>query len=119
MHSTSTQLKPSPAKSKTLLHLSRGQMRKIIEIISGQSNLNYVQHKIDPINVSPLCCFCEEEDETFAHLLNECPCFISFRRDILHNKPIINTLSWSPSQLLTFLYIPGIDNAFDFNQLNE
>ena len=26
--------------------------------------------------------FCEEEDKTFAHLTNECPCFISFRHDI-------------------------------------
>ena len=64
-------------------------MRRLIELITGHSNLNYVQHKIDPVNVSPLCRFCEEEDETFAHLLNECPCFISYLKDILHNVPII------------------------------
>ena len=111
--------KPSPAKSKILHHLSRGQMRRISELIAGQSNLNYVQSKIDPANISLLCHFCEEEDETFAHLLNEYPCFISFRRDILHNKPIINTLSWSPQQLLTVSYIPGIDNALSFDQIDE
>ena len=91
--------KPSPSKSRLLLHLSRGQMRRLIELITGHSNLNYVQSKIDPINISPLCRFCEEEDEIFAHLLNECPCFLTYRRDILLNKPIINTLSWTPQHI--------------------
>ena len=66
-------------------------MRRLIEIITGHSNLNYVRHKIDPVNISPLCRFCKEED---THLLNDCPCFMSYRRDILKNIPIINTLSW-------------------------
>ena len=68
--------KPDRNKSKQILHLSRGQMRRLIELISGQSNLNYVQNKIHPLDISPMCRFCEEEDETFEHLLNECPCFI-------------------------------------------
>ena len=94
-------------------------MRRLIQLITGQSNLNCVQSKIDPVNISPLCRFCEEEDETFAHLLNECPCFLTYHRDILLNKSIINTLSWSPKQLLNFSYIPGIDEALSFEALNE
>ena len=94
-------------------------MRRLIELITGHNNLNYVQSKIDPINVPPLCRFCEEEDETFAHLLNECPCFISYRRDILHNIPIINTLSWSHKQLLKFSYIPSIEEALSYDPVHD
>ena len=103
--------KPDRNKSKQILHLSRGQMRRLIELISGQSNLNYVQNKIHPLDISPMCRFCEEEDETFEHLLNECPCFISYRRDISMNKPIINSLDWKPKTLLELSYIPQIDEA--------
>ena len=59
----------------------------------------------------PDCRFCEEEDETFAHLLNECQCFYSYRRDMLYNKPDINTLKWKPKTLLEFSYIPQIDES--------
>ena len=105
--------KPSKAKNRLILHLSRGQMRRLIELITGHSNLNYVPSKIDPINISPLCHFCEEEHDTFAHLLNKCPCFISFCRDILH------TLCWTTHQFLQFFYIPGIDNTLSFDIYQE
>ena len=98
-------------KSKQILHLFRSQMRRLLELITGQSNLNCVQSKIYQLDVSPLCRFCEEEDETFAHFLNECPCFISYRRDILLNKPVINTLDWNPKTLLQLSYIPQIEEA--------
>ena len=39
---------PSKHKSKEILSLSRSQMRRLIEIITGQNNLNYVQSKIYP-----------------------------------------------------------------------
>ena len=50
-------------------------MRRFIECTTGHNNLNYLQSKICPEDVSELCRFCEEEPETFDHLLNECPCF--------------------------------------------
>ena len=81
----------SKNKSKEIMGLSRYQMRWLIEIITGQKNLNYVQSKIHPGLISEMCRFCEEEDKTFEHLLTECPCFISFRRDILKNVPVIKT----------------------------
>ena len=74
-------------------YILRGQMRRLLELITGQSKLNYIQNKIYPDNVSPMTRFCEEKYETFKHLLNECPCFISYKRDILLNKTIINTLN--------------------------
>ena len=44
---------PNKNKSKQILRLSRGQMRRLLEIITGQSNLNYIQNKIYPEDVSP------------------------------------------------------------------
>ena len=73
---------PCKSKSKEILKLSRSQMQRLLELITGQNNLNYVQSKMYPGQVTELCRFCEEEDETFAHILNECPCFITARRDI-------------------------------------
>ena len=90
-------------------------MRRLVELISGQNNLNYAQSKIYPHDVSELCRFCEEEEETFEHLLNECPCFIIARRDILQNVSITNTINWNPKLLLTFSYIPAIEEALNFD----
>ena len=108
---------PNKNKSKEILKLSRYQMRRLLELITGQNNLNYVQSKIFPGEVSELCRFCEEEDETFEHLLNECPCFITYRRDILLNKPIIKTLDWKAKTLLNFSYIPAIDEALKYESI--
>ena len=102
---------PCKSKSKEILTLSRSQVKRLIEIITGQNNLNYVQSKIHPDQISELCRFCEEEDETIAHLLNECPCFLTQRREILFNKQIIKTLKWKAKILLKFLYIGATDEA--------
>ena len=75
---------PSKNKSKEIFKLSRSQMSRLIELITEQNNLNYVQSKVNPGLVDGLCRFCEEEDETFAHLLNECPCFNTYSRK--HNQ---------------------------------
>ena len=74
---------PDKNKSKELLYLSRSQMSRLLKLITGQNNLNYFQSIIYPGKVSELCRFCEEEEETFEHLINECPCFITYRRNIL------------------------------------
>ena len=102
---------PNRNKSKLIMNLPRGQMRRLIELITGQNNLNHVQSKIDPIEISPYCRFCGEEDETPEHLLNECPCFLSYKQNILQNKPIINTLDWKLQKLLELSYIPEMDQA--------
>ena len=89
-------------------------MRRLLELITGQNNLNYVQSKIYPGEVSELCRFCEEEEETFEHLIIECPCFITYRRDIIKNRPIIKTLNWKAKTLLQFSYIPAFDEALKY-----
>ena len=86
-------------------------MRRLIELITGQNNLNYIQSKVNQGLTTELCRFCEEEEETFAHLLNECPCFNTYRRDLLQNKPVINTLKWKATLLIQFSRIEVIDEA--------
>ena len=107
--------KPCPNKSKEILHLSRSQMRRLAEIITGQNNLNYVQSKIYPLDVSELCRFCEEENETFEHLINECPCFRIDRQRLFQDRLIENTLEWKPISLIQFSYIPSINEALSFD----
>ena len=80
--------KPDKNKTKKLVKHGRAYMRRLIECTTGHNNLNYLQSKIYPEDVSELCRFCEEEPETFDHILNECPCFQQARFDILHNQPI-------------------------------
>ena len=88
-------------------------MRTLIALITGHKNLNYLQHKIYP-DISENCQFCEEEDETFEHLLNECPCFLIARRDLLKGSPIKSTLDWDPKTLLKFAEHPSIAKALTF-----
>ena len=58
---------PHPDKNKTkkLLKHGRAYMRRLIECTTGHNNLNYLQSKIYPEDVSELCRFCEEEPETY------------------------------------------------------
>ena len=66
-----------------------------------------------------LCRFCEEEDETFDHLIKECPCFYLDRVDLLQNQPIVNTTDWKPKTLLKFAEIDTIKNALSYNDHTE
>ena len=108
--------RPDKNKTKEILKLSRGQMRMLIGVITGQNNLNYVQSKIDPLHIEPECRFCLEEDETFEHLINECPCFMTYRRENLMGNFFKNTLDWKPKQLLDFANHEGIFQALDTYQ---
>ena len=83
-----------------------------IEIITGQNNLNYVQSKI--YNIDPECRFCEEEDETFYHLLTKCPCFQETRSNIVLTRD--NTIEdWTIKQILQLAKLPQIQAALSFD----
>ena len=104
-------------KAKKILKINRGQLKKLIELITGQNNLNYMNNKV--YGSEDLCRFCEEEEETFDHIINECPCFYLDRCDLLQNQPIINTLEWDPETLLKFANIDTIKDALSFNPRTE
>ena len=44
------------------------------------------------------------------------PLFLTARRDILRNTPIINTVKWKPQTLLAFSNIESIDDALNVDQ---
>ena len=94
------------------MKLDRKQMTLWVEIITGQNNLNYVQSKIKQI--SPTCRFCEEEDETFPHILNECPCFMEFRCEILQARAT-EIEDWTIENILRFANHPSIQTALSFH----
>ena len=106
--------KPDKNKTKKLLKHGRAYMHRLIECTTGHNNLNYLQSKIFPEDVSELGRFCEEEPETFDHILNECPCFQQARFDILHSQHITNTLNWDSADIIAFSHIPTIDGALTF-----
>ena len=96
-------------KSKLIIRLSRQKSRRLIEIVTGQNNLHYIQNKIK--KEEHLCRFCEEEDETFDHLITSCPCFYQSRLDIMgQHNPTINH-RWTIKKLLDFSYIKNINMA--------
>ena len=87
-----------------------------VELITGQNNLNYVQSKMKEI--SPECRFCEEEDETFPHILNECPVFRQRRCDILLDEA--KTLDeWKVDKIMKFANHISIQTALSFDQPNH
>ena len=80
---------PDKCKAKYVLKLSRKKLARFVRIISGHNSLFYFRNKVDN-EVNANCRFCLEEDETFRHLINDCPRFIIHRRDKLQNQYITN-----------------------------
>ena len=63
--------------------------------------------KID-IEVSKFCRLCEEESETFIHLITECPRLCQQRKDILIGKEVGNDHTWSIRRVMEFIKTPTI-----------
>ena len=104
---------PSKIKAKRTMNLTRKEMTLWIEIVTGQNNLNYIQSKI--YNITDQCRFCEEEEETFFHLLIECPCFQETRSELIllrNHKPE----DWKLEQILKFANTESIKQALSFEQ---
>ena len=104
---------PSKPKAREVMKLTRKQTTLYVELITGQNNLNYVQSKMKEI--SPECRFCEEEDETFPHILNECPVFRQRRCDILLGKAT-SLSKWKIQDIMKFANHVSIQTALSFDQ---
>ena len=82
-----------------------------IKIVTGQNSLNYIQSKIS--NISPLCRFCEEEDEAFFHFMTDCLVFQQTRTEImLTTTPLPR--EWTIPQILRLTKTKAIKFALSF-----
>ena len=103
---------PDRIKAKHVIQLSRMKLARFIRIISGHNALHYFQSKVDP-EISPLCRWCVEANETFQQLINDCPRFLSYRREHLFNIEISNDMKWSIQDLVHFSLSSGINEALE------
>ena len=86
--------------AKRMLKLSRAELAKAISIITGFNRLSYMQFKADPA-IDPTCRLCGEGNETFWHLVTECPRLNSTRQKFfLDNTPKKD--EWKISKLISF-----------------
>ena len=103
---------PDKTRAKYVCKLARMSLARFVRVISGHNSLFYFRSKVDK-EISPRCRFCLEADETFEHLINECPRFITYRREYLKDELITNKVNWSVQKLLNFSYLPGINDALE------
>jgi len=81
-------------------NLSKSSLSRLIQLITGHNFLSYFQFKLDP-TINPLCRMCSEENETFHHLLTDCPALAMMRRDMFLDKPPARD-NWKPRELINF-----------------
>ena len=62
-----------------------------------------------------MCRLCEEEEETFDHFVNDCPCLWQVRRDHFGLQQIINTHDWKIDTLIKFSELHTINDALEDN----
>ena len=98
-----------PSKSKALLKWSRLKLGRYIRAVTGHNNLLYRLHTIDN-SISPICRFCLQANEEFFHLATDCPSLWWARHHISAQEP--NNPSWSIDQIITFAYLPALNDAF-------
>ena len=104
---------PDRRVGKVVSRLSRSDMTLFIHAITGHNNLNYMNSIIIP-NYTPLCRFCEEDDETFEHLYTECPVFLTERSNICGNY-VGTTQGWTVKRVLEIAKIADIEQAMNNN----
>ena len=79
----------------------------LIKAITGQNFLAYHQSKID-IDISKFCRLCEENEETFIHLVSHCPRLEETRKEIFLDKKFGQDHTWSIRRLMEFIRLPVI-----------
>ena len=99
-------------KAKYSYNLSRQELGRLIRITTGHNNLFYHRSNVDKTKAtSPLCRFCQEENETFYHFATNCPSFRLSRFTFFQNDTCFRDGSWSIRQIIDFSNIPSISAA--------
>jgi ribonuclease HI len=91
---------PNQQAGKRACNLSKSSLSRLVQLITGHNFLSYFQFKLDP-TINPLCRMCSEENETFYHLLIDCPTLVMLRREMFLDQPPI-TDGWKPWELINF-----------------
>ena len=106
-------------KSGSIINLNRQNLGMMVQVLSGHNRLRYHQSKMDPLQQDSSCRFCQEEEETAAHLVCTCPAFWRSRVECFNVTFLEETPEWQVKQLLKFfkkmkmkeLLNPGPDQA--------
>ena len=104
--------KPNSNQAKYVIKLNRIELSRFLRLISGHNGLFYFKHKVDPL-INPICRFCLQENETFYHLITDCPSFYDSRRSIFLDQTIDTSETWSVRDILNFSYLPGVNEAIE------
>ena len=99
-------------QAKYVLKLGRLELSRFIRLVSGHNGLFYFKSRIDP-EINSICRFCLEKDETFHHLVTDCPAFNLSRREIFLTDEVKTQEDWSVRNMLIFSYLPGIREAIE------
>ena len=98
---------PDESKARGILRLSRGYLTTFVRAITGHNFLGKHQNYIDR-NISKVCRFCEEDEETFHHFITTCPTLRQLRADIFLDKTHPEDNSWSINKVKIFITDPII-----------
>jgi ribonuclease HI len=96
-------------RQKDALKLGRGRLGTLIRIITGHNGLNYFRHKVDS-DWDPSCRFCMEDDETFWHLITDCPVFWRERMETMGD---VHMDDWSVDMLMEYAEYVKIGKALE------
>lgn len=100
----------SKKASTDALALSRNRLRMLTRVLTGHCGLNKHMHTLG-LSDTRRCRFCQESDETPAHILTDCPCLMRSRNSILGKHIMcpeeIKFLEFS--KILHFFEFAGLD----------
>ena len=92
--------------SRQILSLSRLRASLVVTMISGHNDLGYYSNLCNP-DYDASCSFCNTSNETFFHLIAECPAFVETRLQIIGSCKANDSLGMD--QILAFLRVPSIE----------
>ena len=96
-----------PQKSKKILDYSRCYLQTLVRALTGHNFLAKHQNRIgNP--VAPECRLCEEDKETFIHLLTTCPRLKKPREEIFLDRD--PSTHWEPHQIMRFIKTTVVDD---------
>ena len=78
-----------------------------VRTITWHNFLGKHQNYIDP-QISKVCRFCEENEETFYHFITDCPALRLIREAVFLDKLFPKDNSWSIHRLKLFMLDPVI-----------